>query len=145
MRSLVEKSSYAILAMLVLEEKKSSVKLLQIIPPHSSTDPVHKSSFLTRVFHHWSRVPPHSWWSLCNSTFSFPETAWAAEGCAGEPRTQHEADDNVAWLSAADGVQEAVLPESTEPGVHRAGHSGGRGGQAGPVNQQWTEQALAFN
>lgn len=67
------------------------------------------------------------------SSLWIPEVTWEAEGGEGEPRRQHGADEAVAWPGAADGVQEAVLHKSSEPGVYWSGDPGGGRGQAGAV------------
>lgn len=67
---------------------------------------------------------------LTNHSYPFwtPEVTWEAEDGEGEPRRQHGADEDVAWPGAADGVQEAVLHTSSEPGVYWSGDPGGRRG-----------------
>lgn len=55
------------------------------------------------------------------------------EGRAGEPRSQHEAGEDVEGPGATDGVQAHVFPAGPEPGVRGPGLPGGGRGQAGAV------------
>ena len=67
----------------------------------------------------------------------YSEAAREAEGGQGEPWGQHEAGEDVERPGAAVGLQEAVLPAGSDPGLHGPGGGGGGGGLAGAVTRWW--------